>query len=435
MVSFFSSSENTLSSDVTVPSSKPELQRAVLIAALTAGKSEVVTGEVSYEVKLMIDMLKQLGASFFHNQDGTLSVRGIDPDEARKQGGIAIDAGGSALVARVAIALCCAIGIRATIDGDDTLRNRPMGELGFALERLGANLKWTQRADHLPVAVSSDGLRGGIAATTGTVSSEFTTALIFASLFCREQMQVAVTTRMYSEPYVALTCSMLAAAGIDIARDGNVISVMSSYRELIARKWRIEGDWTEASYILGACVARRAKCQLRNVTFPSEWGESIVIGWLQQLGAHVSKHDGVVSVDCSDLRYGKRTVLDLSNTPNIFPTIAACGVYLSQPLTLTGLRLLRFHKCDRVSVMCESLRKLGGMVVRDEHREQVTVSAGTAVGGVTLKTNDHRIAKALIVASLRAMRPNQIIFEGDASIMGQVPAWLGATEEKERDSK
>ena len=225
---------------VTVPGSKSQTNRALVLAALAAaqGTSSIGGALRSRDTDLMIGALRTLGLRV----DGAgcdLTVGGrIAPAP-----GARVDCGLAGTVLRFVPPLAALADAVVEFDGDEQARARPIAPLLNALRGLGVRIDGTG----LPFRVLGTGsVAGGTVAIDASASSQFVSGLLLCAATFTEGLTVHHTgTALPSAPHIAMTVAMLRQAGVDVDD-----SVPDRWRvgagPVAARHWAIEPDLTNA---------------------------------------------------------------------------------------------------------------------------------------------------------------------------------------------
>jgi 3-phosphoshikimate 1-carboxyvinyltransferase len=143
---------------------------------------------------------------------------------------------------------------------------------------------------------------------------------------------------------------------------------------------------------------------MENLNTGSRQADGAVLEILEAMGAGVTCREGSVSVSKEDL---KGVELDLSDSPDLFPIVAALSAVAKGGCVLRGLGRLRFKESDRLEVMVEGLAQAGIKSTRDG--DSLSIEGGKPRGCVIDPRKDHRIAMAFAVLGLVA--------EGETTIL------------------
>ena len=392
-----------------VPSSKPETQRAIIVGSLARGRSLIHNDLRCVETQSMRQACENIGAQI-EERPGYLEVAGTAGNIKRADK--VFDCKGSGLVFRVFTALSSIGQDPFILTGDATLRKRVMHPLFAALRALGANLNSINDDEKAPVVNWGGGLKGGECRLPGDISSQFVTAILLAAPFAHSPVKVNAEGEILSKSYIRQTIAAMAAAGVsvDAAQDLSAITVAPGRYEAVVS--HITGDYTSASYLLAAAALFKTVVTLTKINSDSLQGEREIVGFLQELGVAISIDNArsEMTVDSSNgLRPGEYE-FDVSNCPNITPTMAAIGAYVDGIFRVVGGSITRLHKAPRITAIASELAKLG---VDIKILEKDSVVDGFEIrgrdsyrGGVSLESwGDHRIFMSLFVASLRAQSP------------------------------
>jgi len=396
-----------------IPSSKPETQRAIIAATLARGSSRIYNDLRCSEADTMKAACQAVGAEI-HEHDGLLEVQGIGGDLRACHR--VIDAKGSGLVFRVFSALTCFSPSAAIVSGDTTLRARVMLPLFEALRTLGARIESIGDEGKAPIVNWGGGLRGGVCKLPGNVSSQFVTAIMFAAPLADNATEIHVEGEILSISYIRQTIAVLKQTGIRVEANEDCSHIVVYPAQYQATTHRIGGDYTSASYLIGAAALFPGTTVLENIDRQSMQGERAIIDVLERLGVTVRFENEsrtlVVTNPFEQLRGDVE--FDARDFPNIVPTLAAIGAHIKGTFRVVGASITRLHKSPRVKAIVTELAKLGVNIhplFKDNVYDgfEIRGHGERYKGGVTLSSwKDHRIFMSLFVASLRSWKPNLI---------------------------
>lgn len=387
-----------------VPGSKSITNRALLVAALADGRS-VLDGVLDADdTAAMIDCLGRLGVAVSLDAEAErATVQGVGgrwPVPAA-----ALDARQSGTTARfLPPSLALAEG-PYTLDGAAQLRARPFGPLVGALRALGASVAGADPGgseEHLPLVV-----RGGRArwaaevAISGDVSSQFLSGLMMAAPLAPRGLRIGLTTPLVSVPYVTMTAQVMAAFGAAATvGDASVTVPPGAYG---ARRHRIEGDASAASYFFGAAAICGGRVRVEGLGADSCQGDAAFADVLASMGCTVRRGADWTEVSGPAPGSGglRGVHVDLADLSDTAPTLAAVAPFASSPTTMTGIGFIRRKESDRIGAVVGELRRLG--VAADELDDGMIVHpAGDAAHGATVQTyDDHRLAMSFALVGLR----------------------------------
>ncbi|WP_035059848.1 3-phosphoshikimate 1-carboxyvinyltransferase [Andreprevotia chitinilytica] len=400
-----------LSGRAMIPSSKPETQRAILAATLARGRSLVFNDLRCVETTTMKEACRAIGA-VIDEKDGFLEIHGVGRDiKADRR---VIDALGSGLVFRVFTALTCFSSSAAVITGDTILRNRVMLPLFDALDQLGAHIECIGDEGKAPVVNWGGGLKGGRCVLPGNVSSQFITAVMFAAPLAEQVTEIIVEGEILSISYIRQTVDTLRRAGIRVEVSDDFSRIEVHPGEYQPAEYRIYGDFTSSSYLIGAATLFQGTTILENINSNSLQGERAIIDVVKALGLTVEfdDHNNRLLLTNPHAQITGEFEFDASDFPNIVPTLAAIGAHVKGTFRVVGGSITRLHKSPRIKAMVSELAKLGvdiKALFKDGVYDgfEIHGKGEDYAGDVALSSwGDHRIFMSLFVASLRCRRPN-----------------------------
>jgi 3-phosphoshikimate 1-carboxyvinyltransferase len=363
----------------------------------------------------MMEACRSFGAKVTQLDD-RLEVSGIGPilGSPDPAGSRYVWASGSALVARLFLTIGSALPEPVVVDGKCNLRVRPFEPLTAALGRKGVEFRFFDTAGHLPCAAISTALPGGRYRLGTDISSQFATALAISAPLAADPLCIELTGPSYSISYIRQTIDMISYFGVPVeaADDMRRISVPNAqcYQ---ARDVEISGDYTSASYILGAAFVTRGRITLTDLDPASLQGERAIVAILEELGATVRWIRGgtALDVDCTELPGSVDALFDLADCPNILPTVAAIAATVPGRVRIVGGRLTQNHKSPRIDATAAELGKAGvgvdvitgadGVVDGLEVRGRADYPGGVAFSD----HSDHRIFMSLALFSLACRTP------------------------------
>jgi 3-phosphoshikimate 1-carboxyvinyltransferase len=378
---------------VTVPGSKSQTNRALVLAALaTPQGSSTVSGALrSRDTDLMIGALQALGVTV-EGAGSELTVSGaIAP-----QPGVRIDCGLAGTVLRF-VPAAAALGTETvTFDGDEQARARPVAPLLDALRGLGVDID----GDGLPFAVRGTGsVAGGTVHIDASASSQFVSGLLLSGAAFTDGLMIVHTGEAVpSAPHIAMTVSMLRDAGVDVD-DGEANRWRVSPGPIAARHWDIEPDLSNAVPFLAAAVVSSGIVRVTGWPEVSIQPAEDILGILEKLGSVVHHGSSYLEVQGAAI-YGGFEV-DLHDVGELTPAVAALAALASEGSVsqLSGIAHLRGHETDRLAALTAEINGLGGQC--EETPDGLVIIARPLHGGVWRSYADHRMATAGAIVGLR----------------------------------
>lgn len=380
---------------VTVPGSKSQTNRALVLAALAApqGTSTVSGALRSRDTDLMIGALRTLGLTV--DGAGTdLTVGG----SVAPAPGATIDCGLAGTVLRFVPAIAAHGAQSVTFDGDEQARSRPIAPLLAAMRALGVDID----ADALPFTVRGTGaVAGGRVAIDASGSSQFVSGLLLSGSTFTDGLTVVHTGETVpSAPHVEMTVTMLRQAGVTVD-DAQPNRWRVEPGPVAARHWAIEPDLSNSMPFLAAAIATGGRVRIAGWPADSVQPSATIVELLTTIGAVVQQTDSALEVTGPDGGYDGFDV-DLNEVGELAPAVAALAALAADGAVsrLTGIAHLRGHETNRLAALTTEITNLGGRC--EEIADGLVITAGPLHGGVWHSYADHRMATAGAIVGLRA---------------------------------
>lgn len=389
--------------EVSLPGSKSESNRALMICYYRGDfkgckdgfeglKSRIRNLSEADDTRLLAEILTSLSNGFYSS------------------GQAAIDCHNAGTVLRF---LVTALALREgdyVLTGSDRMLQRPVGDLVDAMRMMGADIEYLGREGFAPLKIhgrpnllSSWLEKDSVVAVDITRSSQFASSILLALPAmmagkasrnvdsARGRATLRLMGELSSLPYIDMTLEVMRRYGAKVSRDGrDVVVEPSEYQNV---DYVVEGDWSAASYWYEmVALSERGRATLKNLHLDSAQGDAVVAKLFESLG--------VESMQCgNDVVISKRPDMavnelksvflryNFTDTPDLFPTIAATCAGLGIQTDFTGLRNLAIKESDRVAAMTAELSK----IVPSSKTSQIVFDSH----------NDHRIAMALAPLAMK----------------------------------
>jgi 3-phosphoshikimate 1-carboxyvinyltransferase len=377
-----------------VPGSKSLTNRALLLAGVAAGTTQLIAPLIADDTEVMMAALRELGADVrrVDGADGDdVSVRGLGGPPAAAAAGTAVDCGMAGTVGRFLVPVLAAGSGQFAVDGHPQLRRRPLGPVLAALRAQGAVID----GESLPLTLTAAGLAGGVVDVDASVSSQFLSGLAIAAPLARR----ATTLRfgvLVSAPYLDLTLDAMTAFGASVARaDGELGIAEGGYRAVEALE--IEPDVSTASYFLASAAVTGTTVTLDGLDLDATGqGDIELVGHLEAMGCEVTARAPLSLTGPERLR---GVQVDMNSSSDVFMTLACIAPFADGPTTITGIGHARVKESDRVDATARNLRALGIEV--DEGPDWLRVMPGAPSSARLPTFDDHRIAMAFSLIGTR----------------------------------
>ena len=192
----------------------------------------------------------------------------------------------------------------------------------------------------------------------GNISSQFISGLLMALPLADWDSEIVIDGPLQSEAYVRLTEDTLRASGIEIGKEGQTYFVKGGQRYRFAGGREVEGDWSQAAFFLAMGV------EVKGLKADSHQGDKAVVELLAAIrGGETPPPQGrghLASV-----------CLDVAQTPDLYPVLAATAAAMGKSVTFTGTERLRLKESDRIAstaALIESVKKGKPVNTFGDHR-------------------------------------------------------------------
>ena len=276
------------------------------------------------------------------------------------------------------------------------------GVLVDAVRQLGADSEYVEAEGYPPLKITGTRLHGGALTVSGSVSSQYITAILLIAPVIGG-ITLTIEGEIMSRPYIDMTLALMARYGVKAEWRENVIHVLAG--EYTALDFTVEADWSAASYWWAMqAIVPQSRITLKGLEPQSLQGDSRIAELMSQMGVTGNwcgryldlRSNGGVGCCCS-------TFADLSGTPDIAQTLVVMLCLMGRPFRITGLRTLRIKETDRLEALRTELRKLG-YVVKVEGDDAISwhfETTATEASPHICTYHDHRMAMAFAPAAIR----------------------------------
>lgn len=328
-----------LHSDITLPASKSESNRALMIAAYGSFTPDFQNLSDSNDTLVLAKALNDI-----------------------QQGNSTVDIADCGTAARfLTTYLACHEG-DWLLTGTERMQQRPIASLVEALNSLGAEIQYVVKEGYLPLRIKGKPLTGGKVQIDMHSSSQFASSLLLAAPMLPKGIEIELLGELVSVPYLDMTVGMMRHFGAEVEQKGRIVKVFSKPYQ--SKSFRIDADWSAASYWYEmAALSEECEIRLRGLTKQSLQGDSIIAEWMQQLGVGTFiENDSAV---LKKIPFDKRPMcFDFSNCPDLYPTMVATCAALHIEAHFTGIGNLHLKESNRVEAMQTELAKLGQQPLR-----------------------------------------------------------------------
>lgn len=322
--------------------------------------------------------------------------------------------------------------IRFLLAGSERMKSRPIDSLVDALRSLGVSIEYTEREGYPPVLltvmlnVQQSTANSNLSTSdsqftihnsvkvSAEQSSQFASSLLLAAPLWENGLELHLTGKLSSLPYIDMTINMMRNCGIDVERNNRTIAVKPG--AYIIENLTIEPDWSAAAFWYEVVALSKDNGQqsteilLKNLNINSLQGDAVVMKMFADLGVETMSSDGGVVIKRSAVSCQssiQQPTFNFTNCPDLFPAVISACAGLGIDATFTGLKNLSIKESDRKQAMINELKKIN-ISFDDVSDDILKMKCPESFPYFTEEKpinfdnyGDHRIAMALSILSLK----------------------------------
>ena len=417
-----------LRGSVRPPGDKSISHRALILSALAEGESQIFGLSDGEDVARTAGALSAMGADInlladLGSPEAEVRVIGRHLSEPAEP----LYLGNSGTSMRLLAGVCAAHPMNAILDGDESLRSRPMERVAEPLSFMGATVKAASNAPQpltAPIAITGGNL-SGIDYTLPVASAQVKGAVLLAGLKARGETVVREFL-----PSRAHTEEMLAECGADIeVIRGGEFHQTTELRpsRLQPHVWRIPADPSQAAFwIVAALCTPDSEVVVENIYLGP--GREGFVDVLLRMGGRVEFAPRDSSEASIKAQTSSLTATDISpdEVPRLIdeiPVLAIAAAHAEGVTRFHGVAELRTKESDRVIAICAMLQALGGQAEADGDTLAVQGTGGLRPGQVDA-AGDHRIAMSAAVAAMAMPAGAEVAISGWEAVATSYPRFL-----------
>jgi 3-phosphoshikimate 1-carboxyvinyltransferase len=400
-----------LAGELRAPADKSISHRAALLGAMASEPVRIARYLHAADTSSTLDAVRALGALVeVHDED--LIIRGTGLREAREPEAT-INVGNAGTLLRLLPGwLAAQEGATFTLDGDESIRRRPVDRIAEPLRQMGAQLS-ARDGRFTPLEIRGARLRA-ISCELPVASAQVKSCILLAALAADGATTVGEPARSRDH-----TERMLLRAGVTIHRNGLHVTVVNA-DELLIERVTVPGDPSSAAFMIAAGVlVPGSRLLIGDVGV--NWTRTgflrivrrmrgIVLGDLEDDSGELEPEEPVSDLDVA---YGalEGTVVEPDEVPlaiDELPLVALLGCFAEGETIVRGAQELRFKEIDRIAGVVEGLRGLGADIEATEDGFAVRGSGGLRGGRIDAR-GDHRMAMMGAVAGLASREGVEVL--------------------------
>lgn len=393
-----------LSGTITVPGDKSISHRAVMLGALSTGKSRVTGFLMGDDCLSTIRCFRQMGVPI-ELSDTELMIHGVGLHGLTCPKDV-LYAGNSGTTTRLICGILAGQSFTSTLDGDSSIRRRPMGRIIAPLSQMGANIQGLD-GNFCPLTIEGSALHG-ISYTMPVASAQLKSSILLAGLYAEGE-----TSIIEPAPSRDHTERMLRAMGCSVTTEGARVKIKPS-DTLHAFDISVPGDISSAAFFLVAgLILPNSEILIQNVGVnPTRTG---ILDVLRAMGGNIE------AVNCRDkdepvcdllVRSSRLHGTEIGGEiiPRLIdelPVLAVAAVFAEGKTVIKDAQELKVKESNRIAAMVTELMKTGAEV--EETPDGMQITGGMKPHGAAFQTyGDHRIAMSMAVCALGCQGASEI---------------------------
>jgi 3-phosphoshikimate 1-carboxyvinyltransferase len=402
-----------LRGDYTPPADKSISHRAALFAAMCDEPVVVRNYLGSADTMSTLDAVRSLGAGLEEDDTGRLLLRGVGLHAPLEATGGLIGVGNAGTLMRLLPGwLAGQPGRSWTLDGDESIRRRPVDRIAEPLRAMGAGIE--MRDGRLPPFTVHGAELSGIDYELPVASAQVKSCVLIAGM-------VAAGSTSIREPVPSRdhTERLLRRARVPFEQEGRTLKV-SSVDELELDEIVVPGDPSSAAFVVtAATLVRGSRVVVRDVGLNwtrtgffriAERMGAVIVGDLEEPGVQPEDEPlGELDVASAPL---EGTVVEPEEIPlaiDELTLVALLAAHAEGETVVRGAEELRLKESDRIAAVVDGLRGLGAEIEATADGFVVRGDGSPLRGGVIEARGDHRIAMLGAVAGLASLEGVEVV--------------------------
>lgn len=311
------------------------------------------------------------------------------------------------------------------LTGSERMKQRPISILVDALRELGANITYLEKEGYPPLHIEGRRLNGGTVKVSGSVSSQFITALMLIAPTLPRPLTIDIQGDPLSRPYISMTKSLMEECGAQVSFNNNSVIVQPGrYR---SKSYLVEFDWSSAAFWMGfTALSRNAKLLLKGLKADSIQGDKTAIEIFEKLGVRSTFDEKGLLIERTDFNV-ENGEWNFRNHPDLVQPAAIALAGLKFPFMMTGLDNLRLKESDRISALQHELMKIGAETNSTEKSIQITGNSLKEASDIEPfdAHSDHRMVMSVAALS---MIYSEIVIRDPMVVAKSYPAFWSQVE-------
>jgi 3-phosphoshikimate 1-carboxyvinyltransferase len=384
-------------SEVKLLGSKSYSNRALVLAALAQGKSEILGVSPSDDSKALLSALRTLGCELEDHGD-SVSIIGLVGNHLPSSR-VTIDVGPAGTTMRFLVALIAGLPeADVEIRGSARMHERPIADLVETLRKLGAKIDYLGKEGCPPLSIKGQKLKSvGSVEIPGTTSSQYISALLLSGSQIEGGLDLKIKGDLVSKSYMDMTLAGMRDFGLTVQNQDYSSLRTPAINAYSACRYDVEGDASAASYFWGLSALTGREIKVKNIALDSAQGDVAFSKLLERMGCELIQHRAPRICDSwiSIRRNGplKAIEVDMELMPDTAQSLAMVAAFAEGTSLLSGLQTLKVKETDRLLALKQELGKLNVETEIDDRSIRIKGQPNRSLPLAQIDTyEDHRMA-------------------------------------------
>ncbi|GJL79602.1 MAG: 3-phosphoshikimate 1-carboxyvinyltransferase [Nitrospinaceae bacterium] len=383
-----------ISATVEIPASKSYTNRALLIAALADGESRLENPLFSDDTHYMSEALIRFGIPV-EREEQAFVVSGTGGKITAPQKEIFVGNAGTTM--RFLTTFSTLAQGRVLLTGDKRMKERPIGDLLACLHQMRVRAVSVKNNQCPPLEICGGEVPGGKVRLAGDKSSQYLTSILLSAPYFKNDTIIEIQGDLTSKSYADITLDIMRAFGIRVENENYLRFHVASGQRYRAQDYRVEGDWSSASYFLAVAAVTGGEITLTGLNPDSVQGDAGFLNVLQQMGCQIVKSAKNIRLKGNPL---KGITINMNSMPDAVQTLAVTALFAEGETVINGIGNLRIKETDRIQALATELSRLGARVKSGD--DFLAVDPGETYKATEVETyDDHRMAMSFAIAGLK----------------------------------
>ncbi len=387
--------ESPIKCKIDLPSSKSLSIRALLLGAFGNGISTIRNILNSDDTNSCIDALKKLNIKI-EKTGNKILIYGCNGKLPITEN-IEIFAGSSGITSRFLTSLLTVSDTKFSIilNGSEQLKKRTIKPLVDTLNKCGANIEYLEKNGFLPILIKPSKLNCEYIEISGKESSQYVSSILMCAPLLQNEVKIKpLDINSENHPYIKMALQTMSDFGIDYRDNNGIYSI--SPQEYKAVDFTIETDFNTADYFFTLSAITKGQIEVNNINKNTLQPGLMFLQLLEKIGAKVIYNNNSIVLNGNEIN-GDLNV-DMFEMAEMVMTLAAAAVFAKSPIEIHGVSHIRNHESDRISAICEELKKVG--IKCEEYYDGLKIYPTMPQYAEVDSHEDHRIAMSLAILGL-----------------------------------